>query len=771
MKKEPPLSGLVLFMLLSVLGQTAWGQNFGTGHQDPGNQGSLYINLRDYPIYIKTGFDPADIQSIPASAGEWTVIAASPSPEPVQVGALDLPGLPKRRFLSPFGAPEMEFTYLIPFTIENKEFAVLAGKNAPIPGIFLAGLGDNWEIYLNGSRVAQEMHRDEGGRITSHRVYQQIAFPLDKNLIKAGENVLAFRIVGDPTYMNVGFFYAGPYYIADYARISRQNDESLTIILIGVYLFMGLYHLFMFLIVRKDRHNLFYGLFSLIAGLYFLARTHSVYDLIPDRNILFRLELFCLFLVLPLGAAFAESLGLKKTFLITRIYGAFYGLLAFTQLFFSLPYAMDTLKVFLVTSIPVILIILVFDIAYILLVTVRDIRRTVQEPNLSLPWFWVRVFCNTSPGNITIGAVICVLTGLFDIFDSLFFHYDIDASRYGFFVFTAGASLILARRFGSLYSQQQRVIDRSQKVTNARLVNWIVVRDRDPEDLPSVNVDNAIMFTDIRNFTTISEKMSSGELTNFLTDFNEVLAKPLFAYQDLGYLAYTDKFVGDGTMNIFNDPAVALNTAVQLRTQLALFNENPRRYFKAAPEDMKINVGTGIAWGPVTMGVMGHSRRVDYTPIGDTVNIASRLEGLTKEYHASIIINDALYQKIEGSAEGSSFFLRHIDRIRVKGKDRSIDIYEEFSSNSPRVREMKLSMAGEFKELQEMYFSGKNWDDALVLAEDMSRQAAALIKRYHLGIGKPADHLPLIYAERMRIIMKKPELLENWDGVYTFLEK
>jgi class 3 adenylate cyclase len=692
------------------------------------------------------------------------------------VGALGIPGLPKRRFLSPFGEKEMEFTYLIPFVINNEDFAGLTGKNAPVPGIFLAGLGDNWEIYLNGNQVAQEMHRDEGGRITSHRVYQQIAFPLDKGLFTAGENLLAFRIVGDPTYMDVGFFYAGPYYIADYAQIARQNDESLTMILIGVYLFMGLYHLFLFLIMRQDRHNLFYGLFSLVVGLYFLARTHSVYDLIPDRNILLRLEFFCLYLALPLAAAFIESLGLKKIFLLTRIYGAFFGLLALTQLFFSLPFALDTLRVFQVSSIAVLLIILGLDVVYILFVTVGDIKRTevrenAQEQSLSLPRFWVRVLCNTSPGNITIGAVICALTGLLDVIDSLFLHYDIRASRYGFFVFTAGASLILARRFGALYSQQQRVIDRSQKVANARLVNWIVVRDRDPEDLPSVNVDNAIMFTDIRNFTAISEKMSSRELTNFLTEFNEVLAKPLFAYQDLGYIAYTDKFVGDGTMNVFNDPAVSLNTGVQLRAQLALFNANPRRYFKNAPADMKINVGTGIAWGPVTMGIMGHSRRVDYTPIGDTVNIASRLEGLTKEYHCLIIINDALYEKIEGSPERSSFFLRHIDRIRVKGRDQGIDIYEEFSSNSPRVREMKQAMAPEFRELQEMYFSGKNWDDALALAEDMAGRAKAFTRQRHLGTGKPADHLPLIYAERMQIIMKKPELLENWDGVYTFRGK
>jgi hypothetical protein len=77
-------------------------------------------------------------------------------------------------------------------------------------------------------------------------------------------------------------------------------------------------------------------------------------------------------------------------------------------------------------------------------------------------------------------------------------------------------------------------------------------------------------------------------------------------------------------------------------------------------------------------------------------------------------------------------------------------------------------MAAYLKELQEMYFSGKKWDDALALADDMIRRTEAFTRRYNLGTGKPADHLPWIYAERMRTIMKKPELLEHWDGVYTF---
>jgi hypothetical protein len=158
---------------------------------------------------------------------------------------------------------------------------------------------------------------------------------------------------------------------------------------------------------------------------------------------------------------------------------------------------------------------------------------------------------------------------------------------------------------------------------------------------------------------------------------------------------------------------------------------------------------------------------VDYTPIGDTVNVASRLEELTKEYHASIIINGALYNAIDPR----SFNLRHIDRIRVKGKEQPVDIYEEFSSNSPRIRDLKHKMAPRYQELQEMYFSGQNQTAAIALAERMLDQINSYVRAYNLGTDSIGDHLPLIYRDRMKFLQKNPELIDGWDGVYTFIEK
>jgi class 3 adenylate cyclase len=268
------------------------------------------------------------------------------------------------------------------------------------------------------------------------------------------------------------------------------------------------------------------------------------------------------------------------------------------------------------------------------------------------------------------------------------------------------------------------------------------------------------MFTDIRNFTHLSEKMSPPILMDFLRSLNEMMAKPLFEYEDQGFAAYTDKFIGDGTMNIFADPVIALKAAVGLRSQLRLFNANPGSFFPHAPEGLHVEVGTGITYGLVNLGVMGHSRRLDYTPIGDTVNLASRLESLTKEYHIPIILDDGFYKGLDPGTP----WLRHIDRVRVAGKDQPVDIYEEYSCNDTPVRDLKLKQLAKFRELQDLYFSGKNWKDAILLAGE-------LLKEWENGFTSQADELPRIYRQRMEMISANPERLARWDGVYSFTRK
>jgi class 3 adenylate cyclase len=722
---------------------------------------AFVINLLDFPLYVKPGFDPEDIHRAPQAAG-WLVLPPSNHrPRTARIPEFGFPGTPRRRFLSPAGAAEADFSFVVPFIS-----GAVPRRGSFIPALHFASLGDNWEIWLNGTLIRSEMHLDDAGRIRIHRTIKRLTIPFERDLLRPGENILVIRLRGDPTYRDVGFFYGGPYYIGAYSRILRETSEAFSMALIGVYIFMGLYHLFIYLVMKSDRYNLFYGLFSFFLGMYFLFRTGSIFLLFTDQNIVTRLEFFTLYLVFPMGAAFLEHLAFKRCLLVTRIYGGFFVLLGLSQLVFSLPYAMDTLRIWQYCAIAAAGIILIYDIGYGLFVTGEELRRQfiIQGKVFSSFKLVLRILFRTPLGNIAIGALLSVAAGIVDVIDSLFFASEIGFTRYAFFLFTFGASLILARRVGALYSQQQRIIIRANKGMNARLVDCIIVQDHDPSELASFNARGAVMFTDIRNFTRISEDMNSQVTTDFLSALNEALAKPIFDFQDQGFVAYTDKFMGDGTMNVFADPDIALETAVEMRKRLTLFNQSPGLFFPAAPPHFRVDVGMGIAYGPMTVGVMGHSRRVDYTHIGGTVNLASRLESLTKVYRVSILVNGELYRAVDPQ----SFNLRLVDRIRAKGMNEPVDIYEEFSSNSPVVRDLKNELLPQFRELQELYFSGRNWTDALNLADELTRLVDNAVQDHSLGSGSSGDPIPALYAGRMRSILKTPELLSRWDGIYSF---
>ncbi|WP_010257426.1 ATP-binding protein [Treponema primitia] len=420
---------------------------------EPRGAGPLYIDLKTYPLYVKSGFSSADLLSRPdVSSGTWRVVEAAAGP--VMIRDLGLPDLPRRVFLSPFGVKEREFTVLVPFKPDDKILTALESNTISAPGLFLASIGDNWEIYLNGHLVKSEMHLNPAGNIILHRSMRWVFFPLDKALLVPGENILGFRIVGDPTYKSVGFSYSSPYYIDEYTRIADRFSESLTLALIGVYFFMGLYHLFMFLIHKKEYYNLSYGLFSVVLGVYFSMRTHFIYRIISNTAIIWRVEYFCVFLALPIAAFFLESLCLKKKLIATRIYGVISALLAVLQLLFSQAFMDDILRIWQAVVIPAGILLMGFYFWYSFVIAYREIKgQYTASGGISFPRAAAKVFTDTPIGSLIIGGMIGIGAGVFDLIDSAFLHYGITLTRYGFFVFTTGAALIMARRFASLYNQ------------------------------------------------------------------------------------------------------------------------------------------------------------------------------------------------------------------------------------------------------------------------------------------------------------------------------
>ncbi|MDR2922697.1 MAG: helix-turn-helix transcriptional regulator [Treponema sp.] len=381
----------------------------------------FYINLQKFPLYVKADFKPSDILSPDLQDGSWQVREQWHG---AVIRRLGLPGMPKRAFLSPWGRPEQEWTFTIPFTMD---------ADAPvIPCLFLASIGINWEIYLNGTRIKKEMHL-AGGRIREQHYDRNVIVPINSSLLQEGANILALRIVGDPTDYTTGFTYKSPYYIAEYDHIMRKHNEIDQIIIISILAMLGIYHFLFFAIFREDRYSLICGFFSLGMGLYYLLRTHWIHQIIPNTAITIRLEYFIVYFMILALMAYTDRLCNRRYFIVTKIYGVFCFILAVSQLFFSRTYGSEAAGVWQVASILAMLWICVHNI---ILPFSRELKNGRK---------FADTLANTYPGNLLIAVAIIVLTVIIDLVDTLALHIRLDLTRYGMVVFVLSVTFILFR--------------------------------------------------------------------------------------------------------------------------------------------------------------------------------------------------------------------------------------------------------------------------------------------------------------------------------------
>ncbi len=186
-----------------------------------------------------------------------------------------------------------------------------------------------------------------------------------------------------------------------------------------------------------------------------------------------------------------------------------------------------------------------------------------------------------------------------------------------------------------------------------------------------------ILSSDIRSFTTLSESMTPEENFNFINSYLSKMAPVVRSHGGV-----IDKYIGDAIMALFPGGAdAALDAAIAMMKALDEYNAGRRRAgYKP------LGIGTGLNTGFVILGTVGSEMRMDTTVIGDSVNLAFRLESLTKLYQAPILISEDTLNNLK---EPSRFDVRFIDRVRVKGKSRAQSVYEVFDIDPPELREGK----------------------------------------------------------------------------------
>ncbi|HTX73669.1 MAG TPA: 7TM diverse intracellular signaling domain-containing protein [Rectinemataceae bacterium] len=212
--------------------------------------------------------------------------------------------------------------------------------------------------------------------------------------------------------------------------------------------------------------------------------------------------------------------------------------------------------------------------------------------------------------------------------------------------------------------------------------------------------DMTILFSDIRSFTTLSESMSPEENFRFINSYLSRIG-PLVRHSG----GFIDKYIGDAIMALFPErPERAIESALSMQRALVVYNGHRHK-----SGFLPIRVGIGMHHGTLSLGTIGETNRMDTTVISDAVNIASRLENLTKRYGAQIIVSAALLGHL---AESGPIASRYLDRVRVKGKRHFIDIHEILESLDDETREARKSNEEVLKRSSEQ-MRRRDWRAAL----------------------------------------------------------
>jgi two-component system sensor histidine kinase ChiS len=202
----------------------------------------------------------------------------------------------------------------------------------------------------------------------------------------------------------------------------------------------------------------------------------------------------------------------------------------------------------------------------------------------------------------------------------------------------------------------------------------------------------SVLFADIRDFTSLSEQMTPQENFKFINAFLSRM-EPAIA-ENHGFI---DKYIGDAIMALFSRSADdALHASIAMLKRLDRYNEKRIEYGKST-----IEIGIGINTGSLMLGTVGGRNRMDGTVISDTVNVAARIERMTRLYSANLLISHHTFLQLSNS---NDYDMRVIDRVRVKGKVAYVSVYEVFDPDPPEIREGKLKSRTEFENALAFYY-------------------------------------------------------------------
>jgi adenylate cyclase len=307
------------------------------------------------------------------------------------------------------------------------------------------------------------------------------------------------------------------------------------------------------------------------------------------------------------------------------------------------------------------------------------------------------------------------------------------------------------KRLGTLLmiediSSEKRMKSTMSRYMDPRVAAQLMASGEDA--LGGKSVTATVLFCDIRGFTTLTEELGPHRTVSLLNEYFSIMVEVITKQGGM-----LDKFIGDAIMAAFGLPVAhdddedrAVRAAIGMVSALSQWNAE-----RAAAGKPAVNIGIGLNTDNVVSGNIGSPRRMDYTIIGDGVNLASRLEGACKEYAARILISENTYKRLRGT-----YRAREIDSVLVKGKHQPVAIYEVLDYHTPETFPNMMEAVNYWNSGLNHYRHG-DWDRAI----RAFHEAAAI---------NVNDKLPPLYIERCQQLMENPPG-KDWTGVWVMKTK
>jgi adenylate cyclase len=307
------------------------------------------------------------------------------------------------------------------------------------------------------------------------------------------------------------------------------------------------------------------------------------------------------------------------------------------------------------------------------------------------------------------------------------------------------------KRIGVMLMLEDISSEKRMKSTMSRYMDPVIADQlmREGEDfLGGKSVEATLLFSDIRSFTTLTEELGAQGTVSFLNEYFSIMVDCV--QREDGML---DKFIGDAIMAAFGMPLPrgddedrAVRSAISMLVELRHWNEQ-----RAELGKKPVDIGIGINTGNVVSGNIGSPKRMDYTVIGDGVNLAARLESACKQYFAHILISEYTYKKLKGT-----YRAREIDRVVVKGKTEPVGVYQILDYHTDETYPNLRDALSAFRDGISSY-----------RAQEWGRSIEAFTET--LGLN-PSDKLAAHYIERCELMKQNPPG-DAWDGVWIMKSK